>query len=229
MTRFFIVFFAMLFLANNVSAQTPQQLEMLKKKGTSVKSYSSSSTVARNSSKTKEAVYFDEKTGKFIIPTNPNPKIIPMEDGSKAAIPMAKPDEEIMATRAGPDARMLRKMNRDEIKAYAEYLAQDRIFVATSKFRVTTTVSGMKYCQMQLSVKNNTPRRLDKIRITYAWGDVKTSASFSNINVLDAGTHDIALAGSVCDRVTEGAKYTIDTCDMQGLTENQCRMRVAEL
>ena len=226
MTRFFIGIFTALFLTYTASAQTPQQLEMLKNRGASVGT--PSETINRNSERRK-AVYFDETTGKYVIPKNPNPKIIPMEDGTKAAIPMEKTDQEVMDTKGGPDARILRNMSEDQMREYAEYLVQDRIFISTSDFRVITTVTGMKYCQMQLNVKNNTPRRLDEIRITYSWDDTKTSARFSNLRPMDVAKHEIALAGSVCDRVTKGARYNVDRCTMDGLTEEQCRLRIAEL
>ena len=225
MTRFFICAFVAILVACNASAQTPQQLRMLENRGGS---YERASSVIAGSSR-KSAVYFDEKTGRFVIPKNPNPKNIELPSGAMAALPMAKTDQEVLATRYGPDFKMLKQMSADQAKEYAEYIIQDRIFLSTSEFYVTTTVSGMKYCQMQLNIVNNTPRRLNKIYVTYSWGNTKTSVTFSGIDALGASKHEIALAGSVCDLVTGGAQYDVDTCSMEGLTEEQCRIRVAKL
>ncbi|MBP5534822.1 MAG: hypothetical protein J6Y03_04895 [Alphaproteobacteria bacterium] len=226
MTRFFTcAFTALVLFTCAVSAQTPQQLKMLKNRGDVVVDRTSG---AVSPSKGKY-VYFDEEKGRFVIPVNTNPKTIEMKNGMKVAAPMAKTEQELMESLFGPDLDMLDQMSPDEAKAYAEYLAQDRIFLSTSDFRVTNTVSGMKYCQMKLNIKNNTPRRLKRIYITYSWGDVKTSVTFSNLDVADAKQHEMALAGSVCDVITNGAEYTISTCSMEGLTEEQCRMRVTEL
>jgi len=216
--RFFILGFALVAgFVFSAQAQTPQQLEMLKNRGDYGKGEAS------------EPVYIDEKTGEVVIPTNTNSQTVELDDGSKVQMPMAKTDAEVKATRRGPNLKLFEQMNEEQQKKYIEYLIQDRIFILTSNYEITTTPTGLKYCQMQLSVKNNTPRKLKKIRISYKWGDTKTYADFSNIDSTFIATHPIALVGSVCNRVLEGAKYEIGECSMEGLTQEQCRLRIAEL
>ena len=221
MIRFFtLTVVALVCFAQMASAQTPEQLKMLEQRG---------NYVASNRPKGKEPVYYDEQIKDFVIPTDPNPIFVKTPDGVKHKVPMAKTDDEVRATRSGPNLYVLSKMNQEQAKRYGEYLIQDRIFISTSNFEVTTTATGMKYCKMNLNVFNNTPRVLNKIYVTYTWGDVKTSVTFSNVGILGTSTNNAALAGSVCDRVTKGADYTVGTCVMDGLTEDQCRLRIAEL
>ena len=81
---------------------------------------------------------------------------------------------------------------------------------------------------MRMNVKNNTPRHLEKMRVTYKWGNTKTSVTFADVGIMQAGSHNMALAGSVCNDLKD-AEYDVDTCSMEGLTEEQCQLRVAKM
>ena len=209
---------ALSFFVQVATAQTPQQLEMLKQRG-------EGGSIARTDP--TYPVYLNEK-GELVIPENKNPMMVVLEDGTKVMAPMAKTDEEVLATRYGPKPQLVRQLNEEQAKKYADYLVQDRIFLTITNKKIVTTLTGMKYCQMRMNVKNNTPRHLEKIRVTYSWGDTKTSVTFSNIGVMRGGSHSMALAGSVCNDL-KNAKYDVDTCSMEGLTEEQCQLRIAKM
>lgn len=209
---------ALSFFVQIAAAQTPQQLEMLKQKN-------GGNSVGRVDP--TYPVYLNEK-GELVIPENKNPMALELKNGMKILAPMAKTDAEILATRSGPNPKLVRQLNQEQAKKYAEYLVQDRIFLTITNKRITTTPSGLKYCQMRMNVKNNTPRYLEKIRVTYGWGNTKTSVTFSNIGVMEGGSHNMALAGSVCNDL-KNVEYDVDTCSMEGLTEEQCQIRIAKM
>ena len=209
-----------IFTAMSALAQTPQQLEMLKSRG---------DIAPDGLSEENEPVYFDKKTGELVIPQNSNQEMMDMDDGSKAPVPVAKSDEEIEATRRGLRGDLMEKMTPEQQQQYADYMMQDRIFLSTTDFRITTTSTGMQYCQMRLNVFNYTPRQLKQIHVEYTWGDTKTFADFTDVGIRGNASVGIALAGDVCNRVTKGAKFNVTTCSMEGLTADQCRLRLAEM
>ena len=49
-----------------------------------------------------------------------------------------------------------------------------------------------------------------------------------NIGVMEGGSHNMALAGSVCNDL-KNVEYDVDTCSMEGLTEEQCQIRIAKM
>ena len=217
MIRFFILGLISFFALTNVGyAQTPEQLKMLKQKDTSTsKIY-------------PEAVYKDEKTGKYVIPESISEKTITMPDGTLVPAPLAKSDEEIKATKFGPNHYFVNDMTDEELKKYLTYVVQDRIYLSTSDFTVYTTAGGMKLCQLKAQVLNLTPRNLKKLHVLYSWGNLSTPATFENIAPLQSETQDTAFSGSACDLLEKGAKYNVSECIMDGLSRQQCLIRIFE-
>ncbi len=216
MSFFVMALVATMGLSSFVCAQTPQQLEMLKER--------------QGDKKVDEyPVTVDPETGKFIIPKNTNTQMIKMDNGTEQPLPMAKSDEEIRLTHRGPRYSYLARMSEEERMEYLNYLAEDRILAYTSDFKVTTSTTGLKYCQMQAHVVNNTPRQLHKIYLDFTWGETSTYGEFTDIAVKGEATLNIALAGSVCELVTKGPRYKVGECIMEGLTQDQCKMRFGSL
>ena len=217
MIRFFILGLISFFALTNVGyAQTPEQLKMLKQKEVIPhKIY-------------PEAVYKDEKTGKYVIPESISEKTLTMPDGTVVPAPIAKSDEEIKATKYGPNHFFVNDMTDEELKRYLTYVVQDRIYLSTTDFQVYTTAGGMKLCQLKAHVLNLTPRNLKKLHVVYSWGDFSTPATFENVGALQSSTQDSALSGSACDLLEKGPKYNVSECVMDGLSKQQCLIRIFE-
>ena len=197
MIRFMLFAVSFVLFASSVRAQTPQQLEMLKNK---------EKTQEVKEKNEKGTVYRDEKTGKFVIPVNTNEPTIELDDGEMIPLPMEKTDDEVMESFEGPNRELMSQMTKAEQEQYMNYLVQDRIILTTDDYVVIESGSGTKICQAKLKVLNNTPRTLEKIQLTYTWGRVNMPAQFADVPPVTTMTLDIALAGSVCDVITKGAK-----------------------
>ena len=235
MKRFFMLSVVCAFMClGSALAQTPQQLEMLKNRSNQpataddTDSYIALLKETMKKARESKFVYKDEKTGKMVIPVNTNEPTIDLGNGKKVPLPMAKTDAEVRETFRGPNMYIMEQMNDEEKQKYFDYIIQDRIFLNTGNFLVTDTGTGTKLCQMQVQILNNTPRVLRKISLLYVWGDVKMPAEFTNVEPAIATYHEIALAGSVCDIVTKGAKYEVSVCSMDGLSKEQCMIRIAK-
>lgn len=208
------------------AAQTPQQLEMLRAKGYTTNQGAGENGAATAQSAATQSVYKD-KDGHFVIPEN-SKKMMKMDDGSEQPVPLAKTDAEIKATLRGPNMKLMREMSPEEQDKYMQYLIQDRIILSTSDYNVITAPSGMKLCTLNLIAVNNTPRRIKRIRINYKWGDTQTFAEFSDVGVRDQATVQTAMAGSVCDKISNGASYDVSVCKMEGLSDASCKLRIAK-
>jgi hypothetical protein len=217
MIRFFILaVFYVLVLVNTAYAQTPEQLEMLKQKEKPINRIY------------PELTYKDEETGKYVIPESMSDKKITLADGQVVPAPLEKTDEEIKATKYGPNHFFVRDMTDEELKQYLTYVVQDRIILRTSDFKVYTTASGMKLCQLRAHVLNLTSHNLKKLHLMFSWGDLSTPATFENVGALQNDTQDTAFSGSACDLLEKGPKYNISECVMDGLTKQQCLIRILE-
>ena len=197
-------------------AQTPQQLEMLKGKG-----------LLKEPVK-HEGVYKDEKTGKWVIPQNDGKVKIRLEDGQDIPVPMPKTDAELMQSRRGPNIKIMSQMTEEERKNYMEYVVQDRIFLSVEDVKVMDSGLGTKICQMNLKVVNNTPRLLKRLLVNFKWGKTYIPAEFTNVPIVRHVQEQTALSGVVCDDVLKGVQFDIVSCSMEGLSEEQCKMRIAK-
>lgn len=204
------------FLGGMVHAQTPQQMEMLKNKG------------VLEEEKKPVGVYKDEKTGKFVIPKNDGEAKLVLPDGKELILPLPKTDEELKQSRRGPNSKLMREMNQEEIQAYMDYVVQDRIFLSVKDIQV---IGGglTKVCPMTVQVLNNTPRTIKKLSVKYQWGETYIPVEFANVAPVETVPQRVSLAGPVCDLVLKGAKYEVTACTIDGLTEEQCKMRIAKL
>lgn len=208
------------------AAQTPQQLEMLRAKGYTTNQGATENGATTAQSAATQSVYKD-KDGRFVIPEN-SKEMMKMDDGSEQPVPLAKTDAEIKATLRGPNMKLMREMSPEEQDKYMQYLIQDRIILSTSDYNVITAPSGMKLCTLNLIAVNNTPRRIKRIRINYKWDDTQTFAEFSDVGVRDQATVQTAMAGSVCDKISNGASYDVSVCKMEGLSDASCKLRIAK-
>lgn len=217
-------------VAGVAPAQTPQQLEMLRAKGYATDQGAADNGAAATTQSAKQSAsqsVYKGKDGRFVIPEN-SKEMMKMDDGSEQPVPLAKTDAEIKATLRGPNMKLMREMSPEEQDKYMQYLIQDRIILSTSDYNVITAPSGMKLCTLNLIAVNNTPRRIKRIRINYKWGDTQTFAEFSDVGVRDQATVQTAMAGSVCDRIPNGATYDVSVCKMEGLSDASCKLRIAK-
>lgn len=203
-------------LGGMVHAQTPQQMEMLKNKG------------VLEEEKKPVGVYKDEKTGKFVIPKNDGESKLILPDGREMMLPLPKTDEELMQSRRGPNSKLMKDMTAQEAQEYMNYVVQDRIFLSVKDIQV---IGGglTKVCPMTVQVLNNTPRIIKKLSVKYQWGETYIPIEFSNVAPVETVPQRVSLAGPVCDLVFKGAQYEVTSCLIDGLTEEQCKMRIAKL
>jgi len=217
MMRFLLFSAVSAFLMGSMAlAQTPQQMEMLKNKG-----------LLEKKEDKPVGVYKDEKTGKFVFPKNEEPARMILPTGEEVILPMAKTDEELMQSRRGPNTKLMNQMNQEELQQYMDYVVQDRIFLSVKDVQI---IGGglTKVCPMSLQVINNTPRVIKKLGVRYKWGDTQMPVEFANVAPLENVRQQVALAGPACDLVLKGFKTEITSCVSDGLTEEQCKMRIAK-
>ena len=63
--------------------------------------------------------------------------------------------------------------------------------------------------------------------VRYKWGETYIPVEFANVSPLETVNQQVSLAGPVCDQVLKGYKHEVTTCLIDGLSEEQCKMRVA--
>ena len=117
------------------------------------------------------------------------------------------------------------KMSHKEQEKYALKVLEDRFILTTMNFKIITS-GRTKLCTFNVTLNNNSARKINRIYVNYRWGDTSTFVSFSGVTPGGESIGVISLVGDVCSRVTQGADYEIKTCDVEGLSEEQCRMRV---
>ena len=217
MMRFLLFSAVSAFLMGSMAlAQTPQQMEMLKNKG-----------LLEKKEDKPVGVYKDEKTGKFVFPKNEEPARMILPTGEEVILPMAKTDEELKQTYRGPNTKFMNQMSQDEIQQYLDYVVQDRIFLSVENRKVLG--DGLtKVCPITLQIINNTPRIIKRLNVEYRWGDTHMPVEFANVIPLERVEQKVALAGPVCDLVLKGFQTEMIACVIDGLTEEQCEMRIAE-
>ena len=118
-----------------------------------------------------------------------------------------------------------REMTQEEQIIEAVKKLEDRFALITANFKVIT-VGGSKLCTFDVYLNNYSSRRIKKMLVNYSWGETSTPVSFDNVEPMSVMGGSLGMAGPVCGRVMDGADYEIKTCDVEGLTDEQCRMRV---
>ena len=112
---------------------------------------------------------------------------------------------------------------------YIRKVFEDRVILTMSDFDILEMSSGVKICSMQAHISNFTSRQLYKIHIDYSWNDRGTYIEFASLPPFSSATESITLSGSVCSHVLKGANYKVTTCELEGLTEEQCRLRIVPI
>ena len=141
---------------------------------------------------------------------------------------MPKTDEELMQSLRGPNSTIMSQMTNEEKQKYMDYVIQDRIFLSVKDVKIMDSGLGQKICSLSLQVVNNTPRLLKHLSLKAKWGDASFPAEFNNIPIVRNDQLDIALAGSVCRDLLTDVTYDVISCSMEGLSEEQCKMRIAK-
>lgn len=118
-----------------------------------------------------------------------------------------------------------REMSQEEREEFAKKILEDRFILTTMNFKIITS-GQTKLCTFNVILNNNSPRTIKKIHVNYSWDETSTFATFTNVAPQTPSVGVLSLSGDVCSRVTKGADYKITTCEVDGLTTEQCKMRV---
>ena len=148
----------------------------------------------------------------------------PVNNEQTPPVIKAKTDEQIEYEQDYIPANW-REMSQKEREEFAKKILEDRFILTTMNFKVITS-GQTKICTLNVILNNNSPRTIKNIRVNYSWDETSTFATFKNVAPQTPSVGVLSLSGDVCSRVTKGADYKITTCEVDGLTTEQCKMRV---
>lgn len=166
--------------------------------------------------------------GLMVCALSINPITVRAQAQHEEQMPMRKTDSQIMQEMEGLPYNW-QNMSQDQKNEYSKKMIEDRFIITTQNFKVIETGLGSKICTLNTVLMNNSSRDIRKIHVNYKWDDTSTFTTFENIPAASVFVGQLSMSGSVCSRIMNGADYEVTTCEADGLTEDQCRLRVFEI
>lgn len=183
-------------------AQTPQQMEMLRRR-------------MNNDSPVRSAGP-DSATMEQLLSALPND--IPTDEEIEA-IQMPKAE--------GWDE--LQNMTPEEKTAYAAQQAEGKIFLKTGSYKILTAPDGGRLCQIEVNLINNSDMTLKQLTAYLTWGETGTYIEFSNVEPKKFGQGTMGLGGTDCEKISQKPQIRLTACSLGNLTKEQCGERFVGL
>lgn len=200
----------MVFISYTSSAQTPEQLEMMRSLG--VGNETSSDEGLYDGSKNEERLSGDvsssNESSKEKSVSDPNEKLVPLADMSV----YTKPENE---------------MTREEMAAKARDFLKGKITLKIKNITVYNTAFGGKVCTADVELKNDSGKTLKDLYVTYRWGEHETFVKFSNVRPSTKNVLEIGSADDYCSHFYQDEPQAdIKSCKIDGLSQEACKNRI---
>lgn len=204
----YLSFLALLLTVMPATAQTPQQMEMLRSRGEGYEV-----PVMTPELMQKEMQRLQEELNENEQKTSSEQQALPLERSSKGANTFTVPKD----------------LTQQEIKQLAKQLVEDKVIITLQKFQVIDGGVTPPTCSFETTVLNTTKMPLKRLFIYYKFGESETYADFSTIAAGAVGGTRIAMAGEACRVITSKPSLRVINCELGNLSEEACKSRLMML
>ena len=204
----YLSFLALLLTVMPATAQTPQQMEMLRSRGEEYEV-----PVMTPELMQKEMQRLQEELNENEQKTSSEQQALPLERSSKGANTFTVPKD----------------LTQQEIKQLAKQLVEDKVIITLQKFQVIDGGVTPPTCSFETTVLNTTKMPLKRLFIYYKFGESETYADFSTIAAGAVGGTRIAMAGEACRVITSKPSLRVINCELGNLSEEACKSRLMML
>ena len=204
----YLSFLALLLTVMPATAQTPQQMEMLRSRGEEYEVPAMTPELMQ-----KEMQRLQEELNENEQKTSSEQQALPLERSSKGANTFTVPKD----------------LTQQEIKQLAKQLVEDKVIITLQKFQVIDGGVTPPTCSFETTVLNTTKMPLKRLFIYYKFGESETYADFSTIAAGAVGGTRIAMAGEACRVITSKPSLRVINCELGNLSEEACKSRLMML
>ncbi len=204
----YLSFLALLLTVMPATAQTPQQMEMLRSRGEEYEV-----PVMTPELMQKEMQRLQEELNENEQKTSSEQQALPLESSEMGANTFTIPKD----------------LTQQEIKQLAKQLVEDKVIITLQKFQVIDGGVTPPTCSFETTVLNTTKMPLKRLFIYYKFGESETYADFSTIAAGAVGGTRIAMAGEACRVITSKPSLRVINCELGNLSEEACKSRLMML
>ena len=192
-------------------AQTPEQLEMMRSLGIEDEASSDKKGLSDSSERTVRTTKNDSISRPSTAEeraAEAEEKLVPLADMSI----YTKPEEE---------------MTDEEVSRMAQDLLKGKITIKMTNITVYKTPFGREVCTVDVELKNASGKTLKDLYVDYHWGERGTFVQFSDVKPFTRSVLQMAGADEYCSHFyQERAKTEVRTCNINGLSQDECKKRI---
>ncbi len=122
------------------------------------------------------------------------------------------------------------QINRDASTAQKRKVkkGQENFFIITPDEVqvITPAVSRFQFCRASLTLQNNTKHNIRALKITADYSPVQMPLTFGATPAGESFSGRFFLAGTSCEKLTGTPKITIDVCQAEGMSVEECKASV---
>lgn len=91
---------------------------------------------------------------------------------------------------------------------------------------ITPSVNRFQFCRASLTLQNNTKHNIRALKITADYSPVQMPLTFGATPAGESYSGRFFLAGTSCEKLTGAPKITVDVCQAEGMSVEECKASV---